>query len=244
MNAHPFRRSCLLALLFGGLAVAAGAQAARRLDQPLKIIQTVDPVFPEIPETRTALRGDVRVLINVDADGRLADCLVTSYTNRAFADAAVSALKAWRYEPARRNGEPIGVRAGVVFNFEVKGQVISFTGMDALTAQLDEIMGPSEINPLCRPEDLDRPVTAVRTVNPRIGTKDLRTPGSTRQVVVDFYVDQNGRPRMPVVVSGTADRQAEAVVAALMQWQYSVPRRGGEPVSVHASQTFVFDRNS
>jgi TonB family protein len=59
-------------------------------------------------------------------------------------------------------------------------------------------------------------------------------------VVVDFYVDQDGRIRMPVIMSATHDFLAQAAVDALNQWRFKPPTLAGQPVAVRVEQEFVF----
>lgn len=239
MNPSRLGRFSFALAVLGIVSLAARAEPAWR-DEPLKVIQTTDAEFPFNNETRLIHHGEVRVVVNVDAGGRLVDWLVTSYSHRDFADAAVQALKEWRYEPARQRGEAVGTRASLVFNFEIKGQVISLDNIDGLTTQLNAIDN-RQTKLVCLPHELDQPLQAVQTVAPHaIGARSMTAP---RTVVVDFYIDETGRPRMPVV-QDARDQQAAAAVDALMQWRYTVPTRAGEPVAVRARQTFVFTKNS
>ncbi len=244
MNALPASRCRTLLLVLPVLLFAASPAIADDFpwrDSSLKIIQTTEPDFPPDTETLLLRRGEARVVINVDADGHLVDWLVTSYTHPNFATAAINALKEWRYEPARIAGEPVGTRASLAFNFQVKGQVISLSGVDALASQFSSALGDHRTDRVCLPHELDQPVQAVQTVPPHpIASRNQK---GSRTVVVDFYIDETGRPRMPVVTDAQ-DQQAAAAVDALMQWRYTVPTKAGTPVSVRAQQSFVFTKNS
>jgi TonB family protein len=245
MNPVSRSRSLLLPALFALPALfvvsPAIAQDSPWRNSSLKIIQTTEPEYPPNMETLLQRRGEVRLVINVDADGHLVDWLVTSYTHPAFATAAVDALKEWRYEPARIAGEPVGTRAALVLNFQVKGQVISLNSIDAIASQFSSALGERRTDRVCLPHELDQPVQALQTVPPRAIAS--RTQKGSRTVVVDFYIDETGRPRMPVVTDAQ-DQQAAAAVDALMQWRYTVPTKAGEPVAVRARQSFVFTKNS
>lgn len=244
MNPLPGSRCRTLFLVLPALFAAAAPAIADDLpwrDSSLKIIQTTEPDFPPDTETLLLRRGEARLVINIDADGKLVDWLVTSYTHPNFATAAINALKEWRYEPARIAGEPVGTRASLVFNFQVKGQVISLSGVDAIASQFASSLGERQTDRVCLPHELDQPVQPVQTVAPR--PISLRNQKGSRTVVVDFYIDETGRPRMPVVTDAQ-DQQAAAAVDALMQWRYTVPTKAGAPVSVRAKQSFVFTKNS
>src|SRR5579863_2767072 len=100
---HPMKlpRLSLLSTFLALAAPAAFGQFATPAYEPLKIDQTVSPVFPQEALTSGYRTGTVRVAIQIDADGKLSDYLVTVYSHPKFADAALEAIKQWRYRPAR-----------------------------------------------------------------------------------------------------------------------------------------------
>jgi TonB family protein len=112
-------------------AEPATPQAEEVLDQPLiagvggvtrpQLIASsrVDPVYP--PVARKA-RQSCRVILQVTIEptGRVGDVKVLqeTRTKAGFGEAAVAAVKQWRYEPARQDGKPVAVNQTVVINFE------------------------------------------------------------------------------------------------------------------------------
>jgi len=238
MNARRLSQS-FFALAALAAAVASGWAETRTI-VPLQIIQTTEPQFPVSLDTLTVSNGEACVLINVDADGKLADWLVLSYTFKAFADESVRMLREWRYEPARLNGERIGVRVPVTFTFETKGKVISAIPTDYYEFFVRSWRGQYVIFQVCRPQELDQPLQVLNTVRPRYAGAGKQPGGANSRVLLDFYVDEIGRPRMPVVMNATDNLLAAAAVSALEQWRFAVPTRGSTPVAVHAQQEFVF----
>lgn len=238
MNSKRFSQS-FFALAALAAAVAPGRAETRTLE-PLRIIQTTEPQFPVALDTLTVSNGEACVLINVDADGKLADWLVLSYTHKAFADETVRALQEWRYEPARLNGERIGVRVPVTFTFETKGRIVSAIPTDYFEYFVRSWRGEYVIFQVCRPQELDQPLQVLKAVKPRYAADGKRPGGANGRILLDFYVDETGRPRMPVVMNATDNLLAAAAVNALEQWRFAVPTRGSMPVAVHAQQEFVF----
>ena len=90
------------------LAVPISAQTgSKATDQmSLQITQTDMLSFPLQLNNGPVMNGDATVAIHVDPDGRLTDYLVTGYSRREFADAAVASLKAARFDPPHVNGIP------------------------------------------------------------------------------------------------------------------------------------------
>jgi len=190
------------------------------------------------------LSGEARVIINVDMEGRLADVLVSGYTNKAFADEAVNLLKQWRYEAATEDGRPVAMRTEVRFIFSSQGRVVSLNAIDASNRYFDQVGMRSMVSNVCQTDELDRPLATVQAVARLQATKGSLPAGAASAVIIDFYVDENGQPRMPVVVNSPPTALAQAAVDALNQFRFNTPTRGGKPVTVRAQQKFVFAQSS
>ena len=226
---------CFLLLLAGPL----GAQ-----NTALRIEQTVEPRFPGSLTLSTITSGEARVVINVDADGSLVDLLVSGYTDQAFADEAVRVLRQWHYAPATQQGVPVGVRIEVRIAFSTIGRVISISALDMPDVLTRRFVPPSLVTRVCQPRDLDRPVTLEQSVTPPNPGQAGPVPTAPRTVLVDFYIDETGRPRMPVALSFPHLAYAQAAVGALSRWRFNAPTRAGKPVAVRVQQEFVFPANS
>jgi TonB family protein len=230
---------CLSVVLFSALAAALTAQTT-----PLRIEQTVEPRFPHALALTNITDGEARVVVNIDADGRLVDWLVTGYTHKAFADEAVTVLKEWRYTVPTERGQPVGIRTELRFEFKAQGRVISLTAIetpDILIKQMG-ILTPL-IARVVTLHELDGPIAPVNPAQPAYPGQAGATAAS-RSVLVDFYVDEKGQPRMPVVIHSAHESLAQAAVGALTRWRFTAPTRSGKPVSVRVRQEFVFPGSS
>lgn len=233
------RYRCLLTAATVALAAAAPAAETAKTE-PVRVIQTAELKFPVTSETLVLSAGQAQVLISVDADGKLADWLVLSYTQRAFADAAVRALQEWRYEPARVDGRPVGSRQALTFDFRVDRNVVSTLSIEMWDNFVASTFGQTVYRQVCTPEQLDRPLQPLRTVRPKYAGAAWKGGSATGRVVVDFYVDDTGRPRMPVVVTATERLFAAAAIEALQEWRFIPPTQAGRPMAVRVQQEFVF----
>jgi TonB family protein len=72
----------------------------------------------------------------------------------------------------------------------------------------------------------------------------LRERGVEGRVSLTFYVDQDGRVRMPRIMTADAPEFGEAALAAVSQWQFEQPLRKGRPVVAREQWTFQFRRSS
>ena len=229
------------ALLWAVLILCVGVPPARATipdeNVGLGIKQTERAIFPNGVILHGIHSGKVRIVVSVDAEGNLVDHLVVSYTNAAFARSAVEAVKAWTYEPAKVHGQPRASRVDLSFVFKSD---LNVTVLNSEVSFLQDIFGETnEFQPsLLR--DLDRIPTPVHVVTPVIPDGVLAL-GEERVVTVEFYIDQEGKVRVPAVSREKADdRLAAVAVAAVEQWRFEPPMRKKQPVLVLAQQDFRF----
>ena len=86
----------------------------------LKRVREVPPVYPRDAE-RQKLSGWVDVEFTVAPDGSTQDLVVRgAEPQRTFDQAAIDAVKRWRFEPIMRDGVAVAQRAAVRIRFELK----------------------------------------------------------------------------------------------------------------------------
>jgi len=86
----------------------------------LKRLREVPPTYPREAE-RLGIRGWVDVEFTIALDGSTQDIVVrNSEPQRTFDQAAVDAVKRWRFEPVVRDGAPVAQRAAMRIRFELK----------------------------------------------------------------------------------------------------------------------------
>jgi protein TonB len=85
----------------------------------LKPVEVREPVYP--PHCRRlGIEGVVRLRVLVDVDGRPEDVSVAATSGeRLLDDAALDAVRTWRFEPARRDGVPMRAWAIVPIRFQL-----------------------------------------------------------------------------------------------------------------------------
>lgn len=229
---------CLLVSVIA-LSIAPAVFGASFWDsRPLKIIQQSELEFPAVLAMQGVREGQVRAVLTVNAEGKFEDCLITGYTHPELATEVLKGVRWWDYEPARQRGEPVGTRVEVSFSFEARGSVMSLTAIDSVTGPMTRMLGTRSTVLVSRANELDHPLTTLQVVSPRHPGNAIKQP--TGSVMIDFYVDPEGRPRMPVVTRLTHEAFAMAAIDALSQWRFVPPRKDGRPVSVRVVQRFDF----
>jgi TonB family protein len=233
-------------LYFTGLTLALGAVAATPATAeyvPMKVIQTDAVNYPRRATDIGVTRGEVHVSVQVDETGKLMDHLVTAYTHPLLAESAVQALKKWKYEPAWVRGEPRSATVDLTFNFENRGIVVVDLSVSSYVQLRDVQLRPGAYSYGAKTlRQLDRIPTPTKVVQP-VYPPDAVKPGQGAVVTVFFYIDEQGRVRLPAVSRETSERSnvlAAAAVNAVAQWQFEPPLSRGQAVLVAARQDFNF----
>lgn len=194
--------------------------------------------FPIRALSEGVVSGESVVLLDVDRTGKLVDVLVVAYTRREFADAALDAVKQWRFTPARINNEPVGATITLNAQFEVNGVLayVKPVGVAESTSRLDDRY-EYQPYPLTA---LDRVPTVVAQPGP-IYPRDWINEGRRGAVTLEFFIDEKGNVRFPRVLNQADEYLGAAALAAVRQWRFEPPTRKGRPVLARVSQVFHFE---
>ena len=83
------------------------------------LLHKVSPVYPEVPR-KARIEGRVTVQAVIGLDGSVESVDVLRSSNPFFDEAALSAVKQWRYRPATMNGVPVRVYFTVEVGFVLR----------------------------------------------------------------------------------------------------------------------------
>jgi periplasmic protein TonB len=122
-----FVYAILLVLSQGGEVVAGGAQPlpnsafdwpkSSKYDTPPKLISGNYPVYP-ISHSRFGRSGFAVVAFTIGRDGATHDIYVVRASYPYFGSHTVLAVRGWKFEPARKNGQPAPVKTKLVMPFK------------------------------------------------------------------------------------------------------------------------------
>jgi TonB family protein len=249
MNAKAFSKraaGCAVFLLIaGGAGFSATGGGAAETDggggRELRVTHLVEPVFPATLPARGILRGEVVVVFSVDPAGRLDDWLVLADTHEALARETVRALKAWQFEPVLAGGAPVWSRAQLRVTFEAPGAVVTKTVIDSFDMLTgDRLKYPATVRVFGSLRELDRPPALKRDGAP-LYPAELAGAGAGGSALVEFFIDEKGRVRMPVIESADHGLLGVAAVDAVLRWKFEPPVRNGKPAVVRVRQRFDFN---
>jgi periplasmic protein TonB len=83
--------------------------------RPPRLLSSVLPLYPAMAR-ETGIEGDVVIDTTIDKTGRVTDTKVISGPSM-LREAALDAVRQWKYEPSKLNGEPVPVQMTVTVKF-------------------------------------------------------------------------------------------------------------------------------
>jgi TonB family protein len=191
--------------------------------QESKLIRKVEPIYPELAK-KARVQGKVTLKITVDQEGNVTDASVIE-GHPLLDDAAISAVRQWKYSPTFLNGKPVPVMATVtiLFNLPSVGPVTPLlVKRDSIRID-DDAKGPNLIR-------------KVEPIYPELAKK-ARVQG---KVTLQITVDQEGNVTDASVIKGHPLLD-DAAINAVRQWKYSPTFLNGKPISVMAEVSVLFN---
>ena len=88
------------------------------IEKPIRTL-TIDPRYTEIAR-RARIQGVVILQSTIDADGNVVNVTPLKGLPMGLTEAAVSAVKQWRFEPAKLDGRPVAVYFNLTVSFRLQ----------------------------------------------------------------------------------------------------------------------------
>jgi protein TonB len=85
------------------------------LDQEPRVIYQPSPILN--PKVREKAPGTVHIIFIVDKTGRVEKPIIQKSSDSVFEGPALTAVKQWKFEPGKRNGQPVRFRMRVPITF-------------------------------------------------------------------------------------------------------------------------------
>jgi TonB family protein len=214
-----------------------GPQDERLLDldkQPRIIQETlVKPVYPE-EESEAGIEGRIVLRVEVIKDGTSGKIVAEEEVegHPAFTEAAIAAVRKWRFEPGEIDGEPVTCEVRIPVEFRLDDR-------PAKTARKEGI----EESPAEEPLDLDKQPTIIQDglVQPVYPVEEKKA-AIEGTVLLRVEVTREGRPGKIGVEEEVEGHPAftEAAIEAVRQWRFEPGEIDGEPVTCEVKVPIQF----
>ncbi len=227
----------------------AGLPSIVQAEQPFRV--TIEPQFPFALANQGVTEGHADYLIVVDNQGMLRDHLLVSSSHPLFAASVESVLPRWDFFAMEIDGQRVNAKHRVTVNFHNSGTFV--VGWDSPKRIIDSRLGKMSGSAddasyqIARLDQLDALPEPLQVMQPSLPEPDL-VPTEGLRIVYHFFIDETGRVRIPWIDEQELQHVAESILDAtydaLMQWEFTPPTVNGEPVTVKASQPFIFVADS
>jgi TonB family protein len=231
--------SVVLLFAFAIASGLSGAETAPAPDYvPCHVVRKIPGHFPIRLEQQGVKQGEASLVLEIATDGTISDLLVTSYTHPEFGAEAARTARAWTYAAGILRGRPVISVLTIDFEFTVTGMSVYERHPDSL--RMDDYFARKYAYYARGPESLDAKPKALVTAAP-VYPEAWIAQGHRGSVAVRFYIDETGKPRMPIATDSADPLLAASAIAAVQKWQFAPPLARGQPVLAYAEQVFVFE---
>lgn len=182
--------------------------------------------------------GRATVGVMLDAEGKARDWLLIRYTEPYFGAALLDEARRRTYSGKLLHGRGIPAAFIFTYKFEPPQGLVGISNFEAASRRAEDVQGGAAVvyRPYQETEVEGGQLVPLRVAIPTVpaGTK---TPA---RVLVTFYVDEQGRLRLPNVESDLAPELVPAVIGALQHWAFKPATVKGQPVLVRAIRALGF----
>ena len=211
---------------------------------PLVVIRTVPMLYPPELASQNIYEGEVRVVVWVDDTDHLMDWLLVGHTNPLFAREVLNVLPKWKFRAARVQGQPVNTRTEVRIIFKDTDVIRLIAGGYGLAERMKEdAIRKKKAQRIYSSDELDQPLDPVVEISPQPPDR-LGAVAKEGIVVVEYLVDEDGKVRMPMIISSDDQAFTNSVLLAITECRFAVPKHSGKPVITRVRQKFTFSPTS
>ncbi|HZZ17755.1 MAG TPA: TonB family protein [Opitutaceae bacterium] len=219
---------------------ASGALAANMISAPdgtapladVTPIALADPVWPY--DLRLAGKGGTAtVTFTVDVNGVPKNEKVAEASDPSIGAALLAAVEMSYFSAPAVDGKSEPTELKRTISFAVP------EGADAVDP-LASLVAEAKAGRVPGATGLDAKLMPIFRASP-VYPAALRLSGlPAGRAIIEFVIDQEGRVRLPRIVSATHPEFGWSAATAISQWVFEVPRRKGQPTEVKVQAPFQF----
>jgi hypothetical protein len=202
----------------------------------------IDVQYPGHAFHEGVATGRATVGVMLDPAGRAVDFLLIRYTRDYFGKALLEEAQRQEYRAKRLHGTAIPATFTFSYHFEPPTGLSNISSFEAAERRAEEVGGgPQYIYEPHREEELDgRQLEPLRVAIPQLPASYVPPDPRPLKVLVSFYVDEQGRVRLPNVESVLPPELVAPAIAALQHWAFRPPTIKAKPVLARAMRAVTF----
>lgn len=217
--------------------------------QPVKLKSPLEATIPANLKYLGVVNPRVEFRVIVDAEGEIMDSLAVSATHVGLLPKAEEKLAEARFEAARKDGDPTTGKITVVVTFYdpeqrawkqgIGGAPLGSNVSEAVESKLYHADPDQFALKESNPKQLDEPLSMLESKLYRLHAPEEAPPSG--QVVAEYYIDHNGKVRLPEIIRSDGEYLSMSVLMSLRETQFAPPTRDGHPTYVKVRQPFNFN---
>jgi TonB family protein len=194
--------------------------------------RATNSMFPAYPlaDLQANRSGKVTFRFIVDPRGRVVRSMIESATTPEMGAAALAAIDAWDFSPARKeDGSACFAALRMEFVFHPNRGDAPVT--DSARRILRELRGGGKrIHELSALDAPPQPISRRAPVYP----SSLEQAGLAGEAVIEFFIDEKGDAQLPRVISATSPEFGYAAAQAVGTWRFAPPKKDAKTVVARA----------
>ena len=209
---------------------------------PVELLYRVRPKYPK-DARRTKIQGQVVLNTVITKDGSVQNIKLTC-GDPLLVNAAMDAVRQWRYKPYQLNGEPVEAPTTITVNFSLSNlgneKIDDCNRLSGpLTAKSVDPAANTEEGEVLKPGNGVIPPHAIYMPEPEY-SKKARKAKLQGTVVLSIIINANGEVHEITVEKSLGLGLDEKAIEAVRQWRFEPAMKDGKPVAVrvHVQTSF------
>jgi TonB family protein len=245
---------CFLSLLLLSLvnpnALSADPSSPASADYvPVKQAGRLEAVIPQELKRLLLSEPSVRFHVVVDETGAISDYLAVEATHVGLLEKGTEKLQEARFNPATKDGKAVRGKITVMVGFFDPEQRAwrdgaQYTPMggsvsDAVDRRVYKLQEEALRYRESSPNELDEPLKMLESKLYLVHPPE--EPAPTGKVVVEYWIDHEGKVRLPEILSSDHENLSLSVLMTLKETRFAPPTHNGNATYVKVRQPFNFD---
>ena len=193
---------------------------------PIRLIEGMQPAYPEELKA-TGEDGEARIRAIVDETGSVGEASIESASNPAFGQAALEAVRKWRFQPAEKDGEPVPqtVVIPLIFKLSLKDRLNALAGrevfvdIDSLTDKVHTWKDVKRYFPLRKNQSRVIPYP-----------EELRGSGLSEEIAIQCILTPEGLVLNPSLLNLQHREFALPAILHVVNLKFERPKLDGQPI--------------
>ena len=207
-------------------------------DTPPHPLKVVKPVYP-YGLLHDGIKGSAKAIFVINDLGKVVEVKIVQTTRPEFGAALEAAIQRLTFDPALKGEMPTMTLSQMEQEFVPSSPhgrapgLLEVEDMDLLERELkkpESIVGASKLDSPLKPVSREAPVFPLA----------LQNKAETGEALLEVIIDQEGKVRLPRVVSASDPAFGYAAVQAVVAWRFEPPKSGGKKTATAVRIPFKF----